>query len=168
MSIQGLCQWLEQTALCTALRESNDVYPILLTGHLAALAVLGGLLLVSDLRLIGFALKDFPVSQIVGRMRTWKRVGLVVMLSIGFLLFSAKAAEYYANPWFRVKMILLVCTGVHAFFFRDTVYSRTAELDGLKELPGSAKIAGWVSLALWTGIVIMGRAIGYYDAPGAP
>jgi hypothetical protein len=168
MSLSGFFQWLENTGFCTALRESSNVFPIILTCHLAILAVFGGMLMMSDMRLLGFALTGFPVSQIVGRLRFWKRVGLAMMLTMGVLLFSAKAAEYYENPWFRAKVILLALTGVHALVFRGSVYNRTAKFDRMPELPTEAKIAAWLSLALWMSILVCGRAIGYWDAPGSP
>jgi uncharacterized protein DUF6644 len=164
----NLCQWIQTTSLCTAIRESSDVYPIILTCHLAGLAIFGGMLMMSDMRLLGFALTDFPVSQIVGRLRVWKRIGLLIMLTMGVLLFSAKAADYYANPWFRAKIVLLLMTGVHALVFRGSVYSRTLEFDHISGLPATAKTAAWLSLGLWTTIVVCGRAIGYYEIPGAP
>lgn len=168
MSLSGFFQSLQSTAFCTSLRESSNAFPIILTCHLAILAVFGGMLMMSDMRLLGFALTDFPVSQIVGRLRVWKRLGLVMMLTMGVLLFSSKAAEYYENPWFRAKIILLALTGVHALVFRRSVYDRTAEFDTMAELPKEAKIAAWLSLALWLSILVCGRAIGYWDAPESP
>jgi hypothetical protein len=160
--------WLQATAFATNIRESNDLYPILLTGHMATLAVFGGMLLMSDLRLLGWALTDFPVSRIVGGFRPWKRVGLIIMLGIGLMLFLSKPAEYVANPWFLAKVFLLSLTAVHALVFRHRVYDRTAEFDGMSVIPSTARIAAWCSLGLWLGIMICGRAIGYYDAPGEP
>ena len=166
MSILALCRWLANTDFATALRGSSWVYPIVLTSHLVVLALFGGMLLMSDLRLLGFALTDLPVSQVVGRLRPWKRLGLVLMLTIGFFLFAAKAAEYWENPWFRTKVTLLLLTGLHALVFRSRVYGRTAEFDALPQPPGEAKAAAWISLILWTGIVCAGRAIGYYEGSG--
>jgi len=121
----------------------------------------------SDMRLLGFALTDLPVSQVVGRLRPWKRLGLVLMLTVGFFLFAAKAVDYYGNPYFRVKITLLLLAGVHALIFRSRVYSRTYEFDGMARLPREAKAAAWISLVLWVSIVCAGRAIGYYEAPGS-
>ena len=58
MSMLGLCQWLANTDFATALRGSSWVYPIVLTSHLVVLALFGGMLLMSDLRLLGFALTE--------------------------------------------------------------------------------------------------------------
>jgi hypothetical protein len=168
MFFLSLCQWLQNTNWATAIRQSSWVYPIILASHLTGIALFGGMLLVSDLRLLGFALTKVPISQVVGRLRPWKRVGLIWMVTFGFLLFAAKAARYYINPYFDAKVILLLLTGVHAWIFRRSVYNRTAEFDGITELPGKAKAAAWISLALWLAIIIMGRMIGYYELPDEP
>jgi hypothetical protein len=60
-------------------------------------------------------------------------------------------------------MFLLV--GVHALIFRPIVYNRAAELDLAPQIPARAKLAAALSLLLWTGIMIMGRGIGYIDVP---
>jgi hypothetical protein len=168
MSLLSTCQWLQNTDWATAIRQSRWVYPAILASHLTGIALFGGLLLVSDLRLLGFALTKIPISEVSGRLRPWKRLGLIWMISFGFLLFSAKAAKYYINPYFDTKVILLLLTGVHASVFRRSVYDRTAELDEMVELPSQARVAAWISLALWLTIIVMGRMIGYYELPNEP
>lgn len=166
MFLLSICQWLQSTDFGTGIRESTLLYPVILTTHLAILAVFGGMVLMSDMRLLGFALTNFPVSQVVGRLRIWKRVGVSLMICIGFLLFSAKAVEYYANPYFRIKIGLLILAGVHGLVFRGRVYDKTTEMDAMPNLPGDAKTAAWISLVLWTCIIVAGRMIGYYEVPG--
>ena len=73
--------------------------------------------------------------------------------------------EYYYNVFFRTKITLLVLIAVHALIFRPTVYNRPEELDRLKELPTRAKVAGALSLTLWTCVMIAGRGIGYIEVP---
>jgi hypothetical protein len=168
MSLLSILQWLQNTDWATAIRQSSWVYPIILASHLTGIALFGGLLLVSDLRLLGFTLTKLPISEVTGRLRPWKRVGLIWMITFGFLLFSAKAAQYYINPYFDTKIILLLLAGVHALVFRRSVYNRTVELDGVAILPTEAKAAAWISLALWLAIIVMGRMIGYYELPNEP
>jgi hypothetical protein len=168
MSLLSICQWLQNTDWATAIRQSSWVYPILLASHLTGIALFGGMLLVSDIRLRGFALTKVPIAEVVGRLRPWKRVGLIWMISFGFLLFSAKAARYYINPYFTTKIILLLLTGVHAMVFRRRVYSRTVEFDRMGAVPSEARTAAWISLALWLAIIVMGRMIGYYELPDEP
>jgi hypothetical protein len=67
--ILSFCQWLFSTNFGTSIRESAYMYPIILSTHLVAIALFGGMLLMSDMRLLGWALKDQPVSTIVGGLR---------------------------------------------------------------------------------------------------
>jgi len=50
-------QWSEATALGTAIRNSQYAFPIIEFFHLAALAVIGGAVLVVDMRLLGLGLR---------------------------------------------------------------------------------------------------------------
>jgi uncharacterized membrane protein len=79
------------------------------------------------------------------------------------MLAWAKAEFYYHNPFFWAKLTLLTLVGVHAAFFRKSVYNNTAELDRAPVMPTNAKVAASLSLALWIGLVSMGRLIGYYE-----
>jgi hypothetical protein len=168
MSLLTLCQWLQSTDLGTSVRESSYAYPVILSSHLTGIALFGGMLVVSDLRLLGFALTGLPIAEVTGRFRLWKRIGLIWMITFGFLLFSAKADKYYLNPYFWTKVSLLLLTAVHAVAFRGSVYSRTAEMDAAGFVPARARLAAWLSLGLWAGILIAGRMIGYYELPNEP
>jgi hypothetical protein len=168
LSLQAMCEWLQGTDMGTAIRQSSYAYPIILSSHLTGIALFGGMLVMSDLRLLRFALTDLSLAEVTGRLRLWKRLGLVWMITFGFLLFSAKAAQYYMNPYFRTKVILLLLTGVHAFVFRGSVYNRLAEIDKADAIPAKAKAAAWLSFGLWAGILVFGRLIGYYELPNEP
>jgi uncharacterized membrane protein len=89
----------------------------------------------------------------------------VCAVTCGFLLFGSKAEEYYYNAFFRAKVTMFLLVGVHALIFRPIVYNRAAELDLAPQIPARAKLAAALSLLLWTGIMIMGRGIGYIDVP---
>src|SRR5277367_4346473 len=107
MSLDSVCQSIQDTSLLTAMRESAWVYPIVLSTHLTCIAVFGGLILLTDLRLLGVTLRGASVSDVVGGLRPWKWLGFVIMVSCGILLGSAKAVSYYDNPYFQIKMTLL-------------------------------------------------------------
>lgn len=156
---------IQNTEFFTALRESGLPYPIILSLHLTCIAVFGGLILMTDLRLLGWALRDVPVSDVIRQTRIWKRLGFVIMVSCGLLLGGAKALSYYDNPYFQAKMLLLALVGVHALVFRRSVYANTAELDRAPRPPRAAKWAAWLSMILWVGILSNGRWIAYYERP---
>ena len=165
MSPASISQAIQDTELLTAMRESALVYPIVMSTHLASIAVFGGLILITDLRLLGVAMKSMTISDVVRQTRIWKWIGFVIMVTCGVLLAGSKLASYYDNPYFQIKLSLLALVPVHALIFRSSVYRNTAQLDKLGTTPRIAKIAACTSLVLWLGILSAGRWIGYYDRP---
>ena len=49
--------------LGAALRYSQTVYPVVLTLHLVAIAFFGGLIVITDLRLLGLTLRKMPMQR---------------------------------------------------------------------------------------------------------
>jgi uncharacterized protein DUF6644 len=151
--------WVESTQLSTAIREGALPYPVIGGVHLLAIALFGGMVLVSDLRLLGWLMPRRPVSQIIGPLRTWKRAGLVLVIGSGALLGWAEPHKLYGSPSFWIKMALLAGVGAHAAAFRGSVYGNLQRLD--VRLTAPARLAALISLALWTGLVVTGRLIGF-------
>jgi hypothetical protein len=160
MSIAQIFHWIQSTGWANALRESDLMYPIVLSLHLSGIAFFGGAILITNLRLLGLALQQSAVADIVRQLRPWKWAGFILVVTCGFLMASAKADTYYPNTYFRIKMLLLALVGIHALVFRPSVYRASAAI-----LPRNARLAGCLSLALWLGILSMGRWIAYYEKP---
>jgi len=157
----SLAEWVQNLGFFSDLRGSAYEYPILLALHLSFISLFGAMIVVTDLRLLGWAFTDWPISDLVDRLRVPKRIGFVLAATCGFLLFCSKAEEYYYNAFFRVKISLFILVAVHAIVFRSGVYNRAKELDGAAPVPVRAKWAARLSLLLWTGILCAGRGIGY-------
>jgi hypothetical protein len=165
MSAAELSEAIQNTGFFTAMRESMLVYPIVLSCHLASIAIFGGMILMTDLRLLGVAMKSMSITDVVRQTRIWKGIGLVVSVTCGILLAGSKFASYYDNPYFQIKMTLLALVGVHAILFRKSVYHNTEELDRLPKIPRVAKVAACTSMILWVGILSAGRWIAYFERP---
>jgi len=159
MSIVSMLEWIESTDLSTAIREGALPYPILGGFHLLGIALFGGMVLATDLRLLGWAMQRRPVSDIVQQSQPWKQVGFVVVVASGLLLAWAEPQKLYRSPAFWIKMALFVLVGVHAFVFREGVYQNTARLDAAVTPQG--KLAAALSLVLWAGLIISGRLIAF-------
>jgi len=156
-------QWLQNTGFMSYIRESGLEYPIIMSTHLACIAVFGGMIVITDLRLLGVVLTERPIADVVNGLRWWKRLGFVIMVCMGIMLFGSKAAEYYPNPYFWVKMTSLFLVLIHAIIFRPLVYNHPEELDKSPVIPTRAKAAGVLSLILWTAVLCNGRLIGYWE-----
>ena len=76
MSILSTLEWIESTDLSTAIREGALYYPILGGIHLLGIALFGGMILATDLRLLGWAMRRRLVTDIVQQSRPWKQVGV--------------------------------------------------------------------------------------------
>lgn len=158
-------QWVQSTGIATAVRERWLPYPTLLSLHLSAIAISGGMILVTNLRLLGIMMRKRPVADVVNQLRVPKRLGFLVVAACGVLLASSKAEEYYYNAFFWIKMSLLALIAVHGFVFRRDVYNNAAEIDRAARVPGKAKWAAALSLILWIGVACAGRGIGYIEPP---
>lgn len=143
--------------------ESVLAYPIVLSIHLTCIALFGGMILMTNLRLMGLTVKGLTITQVVTSFRPWKRVGGVVMVCTGLLLATCEAEKYAPNPIFWTKMTILALIFAHGIVFRPAVYSRTEELDKSPIIPAKVKLAAILSLVLWTGMFTMGRLIAYWD-----
>ena len=157
-----IVQWLQDTALATAIRESAIVFPVILSLHLTGMGLFGGMILMTDLRLLGITLTKHPVSDIVNGLRPWKHLGLTLTATCGILLLWSKAAIYYPNPYLWIKLTLFGLIIIHALVFRS-VYRNVADLDRSPVIPGRAKLAAVLSMVLWISVVTAGRWIGYWE-----
>jgi hypothetical protein len=144
---------LQATDLFSFIRGSAYAYAVLLSLHVVALAFFGGLVVVTDLRLLGLGMRNYSVSDVMNGLRVPKRFGFIFAAACGVLLFGSTAGQSSRNPWFWVKVALLVLIAVNYLIFRRGVYNDSAQLDRGPNLPGRAKLAAGLSLLLWTGVI---------------
>jgi len=155
-------QALQNMSMATAIRESAIVFPVILSLHLTGMGLFGGMILMTDLRLLGVALTKHPVSDVVNGLRPWKHLGLTLTAGCGILLLWSKAAIYYPNPYLWIKLSLFGLIIIHTLVFRS-VYRNVADLDRTPVIPGRAKLAAALSIVLWMSVVTAGRWIGYWE-----
>jgi len=135
---------------------------VILSTHLVCIGLFGGMILMTDLRLLGIGMKHATVSEVVNGLRWPKRIGLVVIVTCGLLLFSSEAVKYEPNPYFWTKMSLLVAAIIHQLVFRD-IYTNPEALDKAPVVTTRVKAAAVLSILIWMCIPICGRLIAYYE-----
>jgi hypothetical protein len=156
------CQWLENTSLGTAVRESGWLFPTIETGHLFGIISLVASTSILDLRLLNLAFRRESVSNLAAKCLAWAWAGFAVQVVTGFLLFSSEATKMYSSRVFQIKMLLILLAGLNGLAFHMLAYRKVAQWDEAPVTPLSAKFAGCVSILLWFGIVAAGRWISYY------
>jgi hypothetical protein len=160
--LQHLCQVLYDSNFGTAIRESDYAFSIIESVHVLGITALFGTIAVLDLRMLGIILRPISVTRIARAVLPITWAGFAIMFVSGFLLFWSEAAKNYTNPAFRIKILLLILVGLNPLIFHTTVYRRVQEWEVLEISPWRARAAAIASLALWSGVIIAGRAIAYY------
>jgi hypothetical protein len=161
MSLLSVCQWIQNTEFSTSLRESTYIFPIIETTHVLGLSLSVGLLLVSDLRLMGVVMRRRPASEVFQQLAPWMLAGFAIMFASGALLFWSQALKAYNSIFFRIKVCLLILAGVNAIVYHMTIYRRMGEWENKLVPPSQARLAGWLSLIIWAGIIAAGRTMAY-------
>ena len=152
-------QWfvaLSHSALGQFMQTSRWGFALVETVHLVALAILGGSVLIIDLRLLGVALKRDSALSISRDLRRLLLGSLVLLILSGIAMLSEEALKCYYNPAFRWKMALLAASVLFYFTVHRRAVSTTAE-GGPRAW---TRLAALISLTLWLGVGVAGRAIG--------
>ena len=146
---------LEQTWIGNAVRDSLWLFPGIEAVHLIGLALLGGSVLVVDLRLLGVGLTRLTTGQVLATARPWFVGALVLMFATGIPLFLSEAVKCCFNDSFEVKIAALIAGIAFTFGVRN----RVAASNGATGW--SARVVAVASLALWFTVAAAGRWIGF-------
>lgn len=150
-------QWSQATALGAAIRNSQYAFPMIEFVHLAALAVIGGAVLVVDLRLLGLGLRNTSVADLAQGAQPWVIGSLIVMMVSGVCLYSSEAIKCYESTAFWIKIGSLILVTIFTF----TVRRRVAMDDERHVSPLANKSVALVSVGLWFAVAWGGRWIGF-------
>jgi hypothetical protein len=146
MSLLPLFEWLGRSLLGAFMQRSSYAFAAAEMLHLLGLAGLGGGVLMINLRVLGLGLTVEPAARLAKELLPYLAGCLATMAATGLMLVAAEPEKCYYNAAFRVKMALLVCA---------VVFSALAQRRWLER-----KAVAVISLLLWVGVGLAGRAIG--------
>ena len=157
MAMLPFFEWCEASGIGTAIRESVWAFAVIESIHLVALALIGGAVLLVDLRLLGLVLRGYPPGQIARDAQPWFNASLAVMLVTGVALFLSESVKcYYSTPfWWKMTSLLL------AVIFTYSVRRTVSFADEGRVTPARMRIVALVSLSLWLSVGAAGRWIGF-------
>ena len=151
-------QSIEASALSKAISTSSWAFAVIESVHLLALSVIGGAVLMLDLRLLGFGLRRQTVGEVAREAQPWLIGSLIVMLLTGAFLFVSEPIKCYYSTPFWVKMTSLALAMLFTFTVRWRV---TRGETATRVRPIWLKTIALVSLLLWFGVGAGGRWIGF-------
>ena len=149
-------EWCEATSLGQLIKDSVWLFPVIECGHLLALSVLLGSLLVVDLRLLGLGLRGQSIAEVARGTERVFTAAIAAMAVSGILLFLSEAVKCYHNPSFWVKVTTLPV----ALLFTLTVRRRIARRGGM-DATATTRLVAIGSLFLWFTVAAAGRWIGF-------
>ena len=156
-----LLEWLEQTGISVLIREYVWALPILVALHMIGLTGSVGTLVWFDLRLLGFGIKNCPVSRLYRLVRPWMLGSFAVMMISGGLMFMAYATLAWVDVFFWIKMAALAVAGANALAYHLVTKRGIAGWDNAAQTPLPARIAGLISIIAWVVVIISGRMMAY-------
>ena len=150
-------QWCETLWLGQVVVGSNWLFPVIESVHLLFLALLGGSVLIVDLRLVGLLLKERTVAELAGEARPFMIGALLGMIATGVPLFLSEPIKCYYSPAFWLKMEALAI----ALVFTFTIRTRTTRDESVRNTARRQMLVGALSIALWFTVAASGRWIGF-------
>ena len=149
-------RWADQTWISVMIRDSTWAFALIEVFHLFGLTLLLGTLTVLNLRLFGWGLGGYPLKSVATDALPWTFAGMAVSITSGVLLFLSEAMKCYGSLPFFVKMGFLAAALVFTFAF----HRRLARVDAPS--PAVSKCAACISVTLWFGVGLAGRAIAFF------
>jgi hypothetical protein len=161
MDIASILKSLETSGLAGRIRDSLFLFPLLESTHVIGLALVFGTIAIIDLRLLGIASTERSFQRMWSDILKWTWAAFALTALTGALMFITNAAVYYHNFFFRMKMLLLALTAVNMLAFELTARRTVNSWDRAPSAPRAGKAVAVFSLAIWIGIIFMGRIIGF-------
>jgi hypothetical protein len=153
----GFLVWLEATGLADWVRMSIPGYPSMIALHALGMAVMVGLSLVFDLRLLGW-FAGIPV-QALQRLFGLAWLGFGINTLSGAALFSAQATSYIVDVIFMSKMAFVFLGAIMAAILQPAIANAGSWSGG--RVPAGTKALAALSIVVWLTAIVLGRLTAY-------
>jgi hypothetical protein len=157
MNVLPLFQWIEESGLGRGVRESVWAFAVIESTHLLALTVMGGTVLLVDLRLLNLGLRQRSVSELARATQPLMSGALVVLVMSGAALFASEGVKCYYSTPFWIKMTALLVATIYTY----TIRRRVAMAHDGQTGGGTRTLVALVSVALGFTVAASGRWIGF-------
>jgi hypothetical protein len=131
------------------------MWPTLETLHFVGLCMLFTVVLIVNLRLLGF-IKIVPVSAVY-QMLPIGMIGFAVNLVTGMLFFVGIPSQYNANPVFYWKIVFVLLGGLNVMYFMlvDDAWRTTSGRD----VSAGPRIAAASAIFIWVAVLYCGHML---------
>lgn len=154
-------QDIEGSGVGEWMRSNLLAMPMVEAAHVLCITLVFGSILVVDLRLLGLFDRHRAVTRVSHELLgvTWAAfVGAVIT---GSIYFAANATTYWFNNAFRYKMLVILLAGINMAVFQLVTWRGVGTWEYKVPTPRAARVAGALSILLWTVVIVLGRLIGF-------
>jgi hypothetical protein len=159
---------IEASAIGEWMRTSLLAMPWVNAIHVLCVTLVFGSILVVDLRLLGLLDRTRAITRVAQEMLRWTWVAFAGAVVTGVLYFAANATTYWFNTAFRFKLLAILLAGLNMAVFQLVTWRGVSAWDRDARTPRAARVAGALSILIWTTVIVLGRIIGFtkgYDVP---
>lgn len=149
--------WFTSTSIAAWVNRVPWVWPASETLHFMGLCLLFGVVLIVNLRMLGF-MKSLAFVD-VRRLLPLGMVGFGINLVTGMLFFISTPGQYAENVAFYWKMLLVLLGGAHVLYL--TVFDQPWTVGPGDDPPLTAKVLAGSAIFIWVGVLYFGRMLPY-------
>ena len=124
------------------------------TLHFVGLSMLVGVILLIDLRMLGF-MKQVSFAAL-DRLLPWAMLGFALNTFTGMLFFAAAYGQYVNNPAFFWKLVFVLLAGANTLYF---TFDKTWALEPGRDAPAFSKLAAVGAMFFWVGVMYWGSML---------
>ncbi len=130
------------------LHQSLFMWNVIEGTHVLTIMFFAGTIWLIDLRMMGLAFRNVPISRLNDKVLPITMISFAVMILTGVIAFIGREPlMYYHNIWFRVKILFLIVAIINILWFHYKVQKSQPDWD---TIPADAQIPGnRSSKALW-------------------
>jgi hypothetical protein len=139
----GAADWIHNLGLTAPFVYIRDLYAPFGAIHLVGLALLGGCVILTCLRLLGAGMVDQSSADVERNLRVWHIVGAAIVIGTGLVIGGLNAERLYTSQAFFVKMIAMLS----ALIFTFGVVNNIAKSDG--KVSTTSMILGGIAMVIF-------------------
>lgn len=158
MDVFPFFEWLDTSILADVSKAYGGVFAVVQMFHLLGLAVMGGTVILADLRLLGVLMTGVPSRIVVENTHRLFTIALIVLILSGTFMASAVSLKLYYNEAFWAKMSGLGIGILFVYFIRKPLLLK---FDHDTINPWALRLTALCSITIWFTVAASGRWIGF-------
>jgi hypothetical protein len=160
-SITALLESLQASSWAVFIHKTPWAFTTIEVIHVFAIALVLGTITIVDLRLLGLASTKLPFAELSRQVLPFTWAAFVIAVIAGSLLFISRATDYFVNPVFWIKMVLIAVAGINMMIFEFITVRDVQKWNTDPTPPPRARLAGGFSITTWVLVLLLGRLIAF-------